>query len=803
MKKSIFVFILFCFSVLTNAQHLIIKGKVTDKTTSQPLSFANIRVANSTLGSAANVDGEYEIKITQGTYKLIASFIGYYSDTLEVTVNQNISDINFNLLQTKVDLQEIVIKPGENPAIEIIRKAIEKRKVRNQKLQNYEVEAYTKGLIRTIEEIFAGNNSIGVGLGGSDTTELIISGILENHSRNYFEQPNQFKSIILARKQSANFPPSINTLTGGRLIQNFYDNDVNFLGRDLPGPISDNALQYYYFYIENVLAQNDKKVYQIYMEPDNPADPGFAGKVFIEDSTFDLIKVDLILNRAANTGNLFDTVNIYQQFDEYDNNIMPVDYRLFVKANVLGLVRFGFELNTIMFNYKINKTLPEDIFNKAIVTVIPEADNVDSSYWKNTQTIPNTFEEELAYKRIDSLENIPKNFWDDFSFFNTRIGFSKNISISAPLGMYHFSRVEGHALDFGIFVDDALNRRFNSALKLSYGFSDKKFKQDFSGGYLLGKYRTWEIKINAFNKLNILFDESDNYGELFSTLVTLISKDEFRDYYYSKGFTVGLEGDVLPILKMRIGFNNKTDNNAYNTTDFSFFNKEKIYRPNPKIYETKINSVNVGFDIDFRNYIEDGYFRRRTSLGRSFILFSGDITYSNPDFLNSGLKFTTYELSSRVFLKTFKSAYLNLFVYARSNDGATPYQDLHALPGNIDIVFNPHTFRTLKVNEIIGDRILTFNFTHDFRDELFRFANIPGFKNWEIMLSLIFNAAITDVTNETSNILTNPVKIFKHPFYELGFGVGQGLLPFDLEFMWKLNYRNGNNFRIGLNMPML
>lgn len=803
MKKSIFVFILFCFSVLTNAQHLIIKGKVTDKTTSQPLSFANIRVANSTLGSAANVDGEYEIKITQGTYKLIASFIGYYSDTLEVTVNQNISDINFNLLQTKVDLQEIVIKPGENPAIEIIRKAIEKRKVRNQKLQNYEVEAYTKGLIRTTEEISAGNNSIGVGLGGIDTTELIISGILENHSRNYFEQPNQFKSIILARKQSANFPPTINTLTGGRLIQNFYDNDVNFLGRDLPGPISDNALQYYYFYIENVLAQNDKKVYQIYMEPDNPADPGFAGKVFIEDSTFDLIKVDLILNRAANTGNLFDTVNIYQQFDEYDNNIMPVDYRLFVKANVLGLVRFGFELNTIMFNYKINKTLPEDIFNKAIVTVIPEADNVDSSYWKNTQTIPNTFEEELAYKRIDSLENIPKNFWDDFSFFNTRIGFSKNISISAPLGMYHFSRVEGHALDFGIFVDDALNRRFNSALKLSYGFSDKKFKQDFSGGYLLGKYRTWEIKINAFNKLNILFDESDNYGELFSTLVTLISKDEFRDYYYSKGFTVGLEGDVLPILKMRIGFNNKTDNNAYNTTDFSFFNKEKIYRPNPKIYETKINSVNVGFDIDFRNYIEDGYFRRRTSLGRSFILFSGDITYSNPDFLNSGLKFTTYELSSRVFLKTFKSAYLNLFVYARSNDGATPYQDLHALPGNIDIVFNPHTFRTLKVNEIIGDRILTFNFTHDFRDELFRFANIPGFKNWEIMLSLIFNAAITDVTNETSNILTNPVKIFKHPFYELGFGVGQGLLPFDLEFMWKLNYRNGNNFRIGLNMPML
>ena len=801
--KLFIVFFFLCVSVSTNAQQFVIKGKVTDRTTNQPLSFANIRIINSTIGSAANVAGEYEIKITQGTYKLIASFIGYYSDTLEVNVNQNISDINFNLLQTKIDLQEIVINPGENPAIEIIRKAIEKRKIRNQKIKSYEVEAYTKGLIRTTEDISAGDNSIGVGLGGSDTTELIISGILENHSRNYFEQPDQFKSVILARKQSANFPPTINTLTGGRLIQNFYDEDVNFLGRDLPGPISDNALQYYYFYIENVLAQNNKKVYQIHIEPDNSADPGFAGKIFITDSTFDLVKVDLILNRAANTGNLFDTVNIYQQFDEYDNIIMPVDYRLFVKANILGLVRFGFELNTIMFNYKINNTLPENIFNKAIVTVIPEADNVDSSYWKNTQTIPNTVEEQFAYNRIDSLENVPKNFLDDFSFLNTRIGLSKNISTSAPLGMYHFSRVEGHALDFGIFVDDAFNRRLNSSLKLSYGFSDKKFKQDFSAGYLLGKYRTWEIKFNAFNKLNVLFEQSDNYGELFSTLVTLISKDEFRDYYYSKGFSVGLEGEVLPILNMRVGFKNKTDNNAYNTTDFSFFNRDKIYRPNPGIYESKINSLNIGFDIDFRDYIEDGYFRRRTSLGRSFVLFSGDVTYSNPDFLNSKLKFTTYEASMRVFLRTFKSASMNLFVYGRSTDGATPYQDLYALPGNIDIVFNPHTFRTLNVNEIIGDRILTFSFTHDFRDELFRLANIPKLKNWEIMLSLIFNAAIVDVTTETSNILTNPVKTFKHPFYELGFSFGQGLLPFKLEFMWKLNYKDGNNFRVGLNMPLL
>lgn len=802
-NSSIGLLFIISLSIQLFGQQLIIKGKITDAQTNHPLSFANIRVESTTLGTSANSEGIFELKIPDGNYKLIASFIGYYSDTLEIKSGSKKQEINFALIQTKIDLQEIVINPGINPALEIIKKAIDKKRIRNSQLKSYEVEAYTKGIIRTTEDIAANSNSVSVGFGGNDTTELIIAGILENHSRNYYEHPNNFKSIVLARKQSANFPPTINTLTGGRLIQNFYDNDVNFLGRDLPGPIAQNALDYYYFRIEDITSQNDKKIYNIHIEPDNSADPGFVGSIFINDSTFDLVKVDLILNRAANTGGVFDTVNIFQQFDKYDEIYLPVDYRLFVKANLLGLVRIGFELNTILFDYKINQQIPEEIFNKAIVTVLPEADKIDSDYWLTTPTIPNTNEEQEAYTRIDSVENAPKDFWDDFSILNTRISLSKNISISAPLAFYHFSRVEGHALDFGIFVDEAFDQRFNSSLQFSYGFSDKKFKQDFSANYLLGDYRTWKLNFAAFNKIKVLFGDSDNYSEFLSTLVTLISKDEFRDYYYSKGFNLGIEGEVFPILKLHAGFSNKTDRSAFVNTDFSFFNKKKSYKPNPLIYPSRINSINIGFDIDFRDYIEDGYFRRRTSLGRSFILFSGGVTLSDKNIFNSELDFTTYEFNTYTYLRTFKSASLNLNIYARYTDGSTAYQDLYSLPGNIDIAFNSQTFRTLNLNEVVGERILTLNFTHDFRDEIFRFLNIPGLKNSEILLSFIFNSAISDLTEKTKLISPHPIKTFKHPFYEAGIGIGQGILPFKLEFMWKLNYLDGNNFRVGLNMPLL
>ncbi len=53
---------------------------------------------------------------------------------------------------------------------------------------------------------------------------------------------------------------------------------------------------------------------------------------------------------------------------------------------------------------KLILNISDDIFSKAIITVLPDADKKDSLYWTTAQTIPNTTEEELAYERIDSLQ---------------------------------------------------------------------------------------------------------------------------------------------------------------------------------------------------------------------------------------------------------------------------------------------------------------------------------------------------------------------------------------------------------------
>jgi len=798
MKICLLLFLFFLD--ISFSQNFVITGKAIDTQTNEPLPYVNIRVHKTSQGTATNVNGVFELKLKRGVYTLVASYIGYYSDTVTVNLNGDLV-VEFQLNQTGVLLPEIVILPGENPALEIIRKAIEMRKEREEKLNSYEFEAYTKGLIRTTDEISAKGRTISSGVGSDDdSVDLKITGLLENQSKGYFKKPDEFKDIILARKQSANFPPTINILTGGRLIQNFYDDEINFFGRSLPGPISDDALNYYYFYIEKVLYKNDKKVFRIFMSPENSEDPGFEGEVFINDSTYELIQVELRLNRSANPGGIFDTISIFQQFSGYDSIYMPIDYRLFAKGDFLGLARFGFELNTILYDYKINPSLNDDLFTKAIVTVLPDADQKDSLYWISSQTIPNTNEEDNAYKRIDSLRNLPISFWDRFEILSERTYLSDNFAMNAPLNMWRFNRVEGFTPRLGFYAEDYDDQRLNASLDIAYGFSDKRFKTDLVFEYLLGDYRTTAINFNAYNSIKILFGTSDAYGDLTASLLSLLNKEEFRNYYYSAGFDFKIEGEVFPVLALSAGFLNRKDKSAQNNTDYSFFRKDRSYPENPPVFDATINAITAGFKLDFRDYIEDGYYRIRTSFGKSYTNFSGDVTYSNTDWLGSDLSFTTYRFYINSLTRTFRSAFLNIKLFGMYNKGTLPYQDMYALPGNINLLSKSYTFRTLRINEIFGERVATLNLEYNFRDELFKLLKIPGLKNWEITLNVFFNSAITEIGNESAALLPVEISTFNKPFYEAGFGIGQGIIPLQLEFAWKLNYRGSNNFVVSLNM---
>ena len=784
-----------------------IEGIITDRENNRPLSFANIRVDSSNIGTSANIDGVYILKLNRGNYRLIASYIGYKADTINLSVNMDIP-INFKLLKTSIKLDEVTVLPTENPALEIIRRAIKTKKARNEKLNSYEFNAYTKGIIKTTSDISTKDNSIGAGLSVKDTAALKITGIIENESKGYFKKPDNYKEEITAQKQSANFPSSINLLTGGRIIQNFYSDDIEFFGRPIPSPIADNALDFYYYNILDTTAYNNIPVFKIHFEPDYKSDPGFYGTLYITDSTFNLIKVDINLNDAANPGGIFERVNVIQQYLAYDNGIyMPIDYRLFVKGNVLGMAKFGFEINSVLYDYKINNNINDDFFDMVVLKVMPEADRKDSTFWKLNQKIPNTLEEVAAYKRIDSVEAVPKTFWDRFSWLSTRVWVSDNFYTTGTLNLYHYNKVEGSALNLGLYYNDSFNKRFSSSIETNYGFSDKKFKWDFNGKYLLGEYRTTKVSLNVYDRLNILFRESDEYGKLISTLTSLFGHYDFRNYFYSSGVDFKLSGEVFPVLDLGIGFTNRTDKNAKVNTEYSFFAKDDLFSPNTVIYEGKVVAISGTFKLDFRKFIEDGYFRRRTSMGKSYFTLDGEVTVSNKSKMTSNLDFQIYKLKLWAHLNSFRSTSFEIYVKSIYSNGAIPYQLMTALPGNITALGKDFTFRTVGITDYVGDRVYTITSQYKFNDEIFKLLRIPFIKDANLRLDAHFNVAWLSISKDSKTLNSksyeNIFPEFIEPLFEVGFGIGHVLLPMKLEFTWRLNHREAHSLVMAINSVSL
>ena len=73
------------------------------------------------------------------------------------------------------------------------------------------------------------------------------------------------------------------------------------------------------------------------------------------------------------------------------------------------------------------------------------------------------------------------------------------------LKIYHFNKVEGSALNLGLYFNDSYNKRLTSSFDMNYGFADKKLKWDLDAQYLLGEYRTTEVSLNVYDRLDILF----------------------------------------------------------------------------------------------------------------------------------------------------------------------------------------------------------------------------------------------------------------------------------------------------------
>lgn len=125
--------ILFLFVIQTLISFSIyaveLAGIVKDEK-NQPVPFCSVQIKNTKITTLTNTDGKFSIELAKGTYTLIFQHLGFETLSRVVEVTDKLTFIEVSMIPNEITLQEIVVKSGgEDPAYEIIRRAIEKENI--------------------------------------------------------------------------------------------------------------------------------------------------------------------------------------------------------------------------------------------------------------------------------------------------------------------------------------------------------------------------------------------------------------------------------------------------------------------------------------------------------------------------------------------------------------------------------------------------------------------------------------------------------------------------------------------------
>ena len=115
LEKSFVVINLFLL-ILVNVTESAISGRiigtVKDQTTGETLPGANLTIQGTSLGASSDLNGAFFIsRIPLGNYTLIATYIGYESQSIDVELKADKADavLKIEMIATSLEGEEVVV----------------------------------------------------------------------------------------------------------------------------------------------------------------------------------------------------------------------------------------------------------------------------------------------------------------------------------------------------------------------------------------------------------------------------------------------------------------------------------------------------------------------------------------------------------------------------------------------------------------------------------------------------------------------------------------------------------------------
>lgn len=674
-----------------------ITGDVRDATTGEPLPAANIRIDGTARGTITNSRGEFGFSLFPGHYRLIISFVGYRSDTISLSLQTDIKK-RIALQPIPIQMAEIVVT-DEDPGMRIMRKVIENKKRWADGLKTYQLQAFTRQVIRR------------------DTS---IASISESYSTGYWQKGDTLREVIQQKRQTENVPIVQNFAAVGGIV-NFYNDEIRLSGYRFVGPTALNAFDYYSFRLIETRESAAGTVYTIRMIPLSRVTPLFKGTISVIDQSFAVVAVDVAPNEAFRIPFVKEFDFRYAQgFALYEEQFwMPVDIRITGRAKVSFLVfsipPIGIEQISSIYDYKINVELPDTVFGKPRRTVAAEAEKFDTLFWAQHEVLPLTKEEQHAYATLDSTQTLQRQFQPTGPA--TGLG-----PIDFRLFRYidfRYNRTEGF-FGGGKISLDSLAPWLSVDASVGYGFADRRAKWRLGTEFFFDGKREYGVGLEVYRDVGFLPDENLHPAFVIA-MAALMHKEDYRDYYYRSGWTFSLI--ARPVKKLNLDASIRTEDHASAsvTTNYSIFAPNAGFRFNPPIDEGRMRSLTL-VALYGDKPIPLGF------LSTKYVQLQYE--YSSSGFLNSSFDFQRLMLRADYQVNTLLSRHafpptLYMRLRAGTSSGVLPVQRAFSLESR----YAGHTpFGVLKaadVKEFAGDRFVALSLEHNFRSAPFLALNLP------------------------------------------------------------------------------
>lgn len=785
-------------------QEYTIMGKVVDKTTGEPISFANVVVKGKNIGTAANDSGYYTLTLHNPYDTLIASLIGYEDLYMPISQGRN-QVIDFYLEPSNIGLSEVVIwGTGERLEDIIFRKIQEHKPLNNNmSLENYSYKVYNKMEVdlKNVDEKTQSRKllrpfSVAFSFVDSTTEEepFLPMFFSESFSDFYYtREPKRQREVIYASKISGTKNESISQLMGGMYVNyNIYDNGIVLLDKEFISPIAKAGKLFYDYAITDTLSRDGVTHYRMDFVPKSKSENTFIGYFIVSENNYAIKEIVMKMAPHVNI-NFVKRMELKQTFTFIDNKMwmlesdnMIADFIAFEKApGIIG------RKTALYYDFILEKDTVEKTIKKydQPVTVLDNATEKDIAFWQKNRPDTLSKSEAGVYAMVDSIQKLPAyNTYveiinlalDGYKDFGP-IGFG-------PIGtIVSNNSIDGWRFRLGMHTNSEMSERIALKAFGAYGLKSKAWyyggnvrwlvttkprqilsaeynkELDFKGGI------DQEMLVNN-NILAILYRR-----KIPEKLTTLSTFKASYQYEWKQGYSAKLSfihRDILPTKLPFYYIRNTSDGNDTIrqihqnelVVDIRMSPKE-IYLDNNSIFRSILNSPKPVVQLQYRYGIAGNIWKSQFTYHRIILNVTDEIPVRTVGKLR---------LQGRAG-KTF---------------GNIPYllSELH--PGNETYFYYTHAFSMMNQYEFYSDMFISLALEHHF--EGFFLNKIPGIRKLKIR-EVLFAKGVWGNTNQKINYESTGHPMYSlgnKPYAEVGFGLENILKFFQVDCLWRLTYRD-------------